>query len=210
MRGLSTNEMMGRVRSLRWWLAERGLGNPERSWKRGLARLEVGAGTKLAGARLEVRGPQCALQIGPGSAVGCRLVFETGNGKITIGARTFLGGGTLLDAAESITIGNDVLVSFEVLIFDHDSHAVEFADRAADVSDWLRGHKEWSRVPCAPVVVGDKAWVGARAILLKGVHVGEGAVVAAGSVVTRDVPPWTLVAGCPARVIRSLRKPEDG
>ena len=195
---------MKRVWSLRWWLAERGLGDPARAWRRSLTRLEVGAGTKLAGARLEVRGPACSLQIGAGSAVGCRLVFETGGGKISIGARTFLGGGTLLDAAESITIGDDVLVSFEVVIFDHDSHAVDFQVRAADVSDWLRGHKEWSRVPRAPVVVGDKAWIGARAILLKGVRVGEGAVVGAGSVVTRDVPPWTLVAGNPAREIRKL------
>ncbi len=55
-----------------------------------------------------------------------------------------------------------------------------------------------------PVVIGDDAWIGAGAILLPGVNIGEGAVVGAGAVVNRDVPPWTVVAGVPARVIRYI------
>ena len=63
-------------------------------------------------------------------------------------------------------------------------------------------------VKIAPVRIGDKAWIGFNAIILKGVTVGEGAIVAAGAVVTKDVPPYTIVAGNPARVIRTLSEPE--
>ena len=56
-----------------------------------------------------------------------------------------------------------------------------------------------------PVLIGNNVWVGCRAIILKGVTIGEGAVVAAGAVVTKDVPPFTLVAGNPARVIREVK-----
>ena len=55
-----------------------------------------------------------------------------------------------------------------------------------------------------PVRIGDKAWLGLRVIILKGVEIGEGAVVAAGSVVTKDVPSWTIAAGNPAKVIREI------
>jgi acetyltransferase-like isoleucine patch superfamily enzyme len=121
-----------------------------------------------------------------------------------IGDRTHVGGGSLIDAAERIEIGNDVLISFDVVIMDHDSHALEFEKRRHDVADWLEGKKDWSHVPRRQVRIADKAWIGVRAMILKGVELGEGCVVAAGAVVTKDVPPWTLVAGVPARVVRSL------
>jgi acetyltransferase-like isoleucine patch superfamily enzyme len=194
-----------RWRRVQKWAAERGLGDPLPAWREALESLEVGRGTRVRGARLDVRGPGCSLRIGDESDLaGAGLVLETAGSKITIGSRSVVGGQTILDAASAITIGDDVLVSFEVLIFDHDSHALDFAHRQGDVPRWLRGEKEWTHVQRAPVAIGDKAWIGARAIVLKGVTVGEGAVVGTGSVVTRDVPPWTLVAGNPARVIREL------
>jgi acetyltransferase-like isoleucine patch superfamily enzyme len=55
-----------------------------------------------------------------------------------------------------------------------------------------------------PVRIGDKSWIGLNVIILKGVEIGEGAVVAAGSVVTKNIPPWTIAAGNPARVIREI------
>jgi len=65
-----------------------------------------------------------------------------------------------------------------------------------------------STVATAPVKISNKAWIGVRAIVLKGVTIGEGAVVGAGSIVTSDVPPWTIVAGNPARIIRPLTDEE--
>lgn len=110
--------------------------------------------------------------------------------------------------AEAITLGDDVVISWGVTIVDHNSHAVAWEDRASDVLDWGRGHKDWSSVKILPVLIEDKVWVGFNAIILKGVTIGEGAIVAAGAVVTKDVPPHTIVAGNPARVIRNLAEPE--
>ncbi|MBI5136924.1 MAG: hypothetical protein HZA24_06245 [Nitrospirae bacterium] len=93
---------------------------------------------------------------------------------------------------------------------DHDSHSLAFNERQHDVADWMAGRKDWTHVNRAPVRIRDRAWIGARSMILKGVEVGQGAVVGGGAVVTRDVPPWTIVAGNPARVIRELTDAERG
>lgn len=156
-------------------------------------------------ASLTVRNAEgCRLEIGAGSNIEARLVLERAGAWITIGERSHLGGGSLLDAAEKISVGDDVLISFDVLITDHGSHAIAFPLRERDVADWTDGRKDWTHVKRAATRVQDRAWVGARAIILAGVTIGEGAVVGAGSVVTRDVAPWTVVGGNPARLIREL------
>ncbi len=167
-------------------------------------RLDVGPGTLLDLARLEVRAADCRVAIGSGSDLRCNLVLERAGAAFTAGSRTHIGGGTLFSLAAGATVGDDVLISFDVLVMDHGGHALDFPGRASDCTDWMLGRKDWTRVPIGPVTIRDKAWVGARSILLKGVTVGEGAVVGAGSVVTRDVPDWTVVAGNPARVIRAV------
>jgi galactoside O-acetyltransferase len=148
------------------------------------------------------------LVIGADSIVLGELVFERPGAEISVGDRSFIGR-SLLAAATRIEIGSDVLVSWGVTIVDHHSHALSFADRRADVTDWLAGKKDWSRVPSSPISVGDKCWIGFEAALLAGTRLGEGAVVGARALVTRDVEPWTVVAGVPARVVRRL-DPTDG
>jgi acetyltransferase-like isoleucine patch superfamily enzyme len=86
-------------------------------------------------------------------------------------------------------IGNNVAVGNYTLVMDTDFHAVGDHTKPGE---------------CSPVVIEDDVWLGARVTVLKGVHIGRGAVVAAGAVVTRDVPPYTLVGGVPAKVIRTL------
>lgn len=124
------------------------------------------------------------LRLGPGAVVHRGLkVRQPAN--ITIGAGSVIGFDTTLDGRRGIEIGRNVNVSSEVAI-------------------WTLQH-DWrdSRFDAvgAPVVVGDRAWLSFRATLLPGVTVGEGAVVAAGAVVTRDVEPYSVVAGVPARVV---------
>jgi acetyltransferase-like isoleucine patch superfamily enzyme len=143
------------------------------------------------------------IRIGTGSIIRANLIVEKAGAAITIGERTFIGSSTLASACQ-IDIGDDVLVSWGVTIVDHDSHAIEFAGRARDVEMWYRGEKDWTNVAMKPVLVQDRAWIGFGATVLKGISVGEGAVIAAQSVVTKDVDPWTVVAGNPARVIRQL------
>lgn len=145
------------------------------------------------------------LEIGEGSIVEGSVVSERDGACIIIGKNTFIGG-SLIASATKIEIGDDVLISWGCNIVDHNSHPIGWQQRKNDVRDWYMGsaHKDWSHVLMKPVRIGDKAWLGLRVIILKGVEIGEGAVVAAGSVVTKDVPSWTIAAGNPAKVIREI------
>lgn len=88
-------------------------------------------------------------------------------------------------------------------------------ERRKDIDDELAdlrskqnmiAHKNWDVVKSKPIKICDDAWIGMNCIILKGVTIGEGAIVGAGSVVTKDVPAWTVVAGNPAKVVKTLLK----
>ncbi len=102
--------------------------------------------------------------------------------------------GTTLVAAERITIGDRVLVGGNASIVDFDFHPLTPEGRTEDINAGA----------AAPIVIEDDVFVGMDALILKGVTVGEGAVVGAGSVVTQDVPPRTVVAGNPAQMVREV------
>ena len=145
--------------------------------------------------------------IGADSQINTIIALEKEDAVLQVGSRSFVGGGTV-SCASKITIGDDVLISWDVAIFDHGSHASSFSKRANDVINWASGHKDWSAVHVAPVHIHSKAWIGFRSIILPGVTIGEGAIVGAGSVVTHDVEAWTVVAGAPARLIRMIPEHE--
>ena len=172
----------------------------------GRAGVSVAQRTKVAWRKIRfIDG--CTLSIDPGSIVESAILYDRAGGAVRIGARTFIGASTLV-CAESIDIGDDVLVSWGCTIVDHNSHALAWQDRSRDVGNWFDGRKDWARVERAAVRIGNRAWIGFNVIILKGVNIGEGAVVGAGAVVTRDVPPYTVVAGNPARPIRQLEAHE--
>jgi maltose O-acetyltransferase len=110
-------------------------------------------------------------------------------GTLEIGDNVFVNFGSSIVAARRVTIGNDCLIGTHVSVMDCDFHRVE--DKSWDTSG-------------DPIILEDRVWLGNRSIVLKGVTIGHDAVVAAGSVVTRDVPPRTVVAGVPARVVREF------
>lgn len=145
----------------------------------------------------------CNLVIGTRSMMFGSLHFDRENASITIGDETYVGASTLV-CATSIQIGSQVLVSWGATIVDHDSHSLSFADRQNDPRDWYNGHKSWKNVASAPVKIEDGAWIGFGAIILKGVTIGARAVVGAGAVVAKDVPPYAVVVGNPARIVRNL------
>ena len=135
-----------------------------------------------------------------------KVVADRSPARLNVGDRTFIGN-SLIVIADEVNIGDDVLVSWGVTIVDHDSHSPEYDLRKHDVINWGDGSKDWTNVRVAAVTICDKVWIGFGASILRGVTVGEGAIVAAQSVVTRDVLPWTMVAGNPARLKKALTKP---
>ncbi|MGH2344898.1 MAG: acyltransferase [Chloroflexota bacterium] len=112
----------------------------------------------------------------------------------TLGDGEFVGDGCTFDCSAPIRVGSRVFIAYGVTIVTG-THAIGPRECRADAFT-PRG-----------VTIGDGCWIGARAIILPGVHIGDGVVVGAGSVVTRDVAPDTVVAGNPARLVRSLEQP---
>jgi galactoside O-acetyltransferase len=177
-------------------------------WKSRLSgAVNVGRGSTIAWRRV-TRAAGNALSVGENSIVHADISFEESGGNIQIGNRTFIGRSHLV-CYRSLAIGDDVIMSWGVTIVDHDSHSIDWTDRRNDVLEWGAGRKDWKNIAHAPVVVSNRAWIGFNVSVLKGVTIGEGAVIGACSVVTRDIPPYTLAVGNPARVIRSLSAPPD-
>ena len=171
----------------------------------GDGKVTAGPGNRLAAVRLGGRGGnKCTIRLGEDNDLGGLWLIHEPDAEIRVGSRTELTEGCDLDVVESLTLGDDVFIAAQVYIADHDSHHPDWSVRANDHYARREGRKDWSVVPHAPVRIADKAWIGRRAMVLKGVTIGEGAVVAAGAVVTRDVDPWTVVAGVPAAEIRKL------
>jgi acetyltransferase-like isoleucine patch superfamily enzyme len=124
-------------------------------------------------------------RVGLGTGVQASCQFLNGR-KIFLGERNVVNFGCLLDGRKFvIRTGNDVSIGPEasILTLGHDPQSPDFADRGGDV------------------IIGDHVWIGYRAILLPGISIGDGAVVGAGAVVTKNVMPYTIVAGNPAKVI---------
>lgn len=162
----------------------------------------VGPGADIFSWRIR-GGRGCRFVVGKDCLVRSGVVFERERTRLSIGDRCFIGKG-VISVAEEIEIGDDVLISWGVTITDHNSHSLKFSERQDDVVDWHGRNKNWTGVKVGKVVIQNKAWIGFNAIVLKGVTIGEGAIVGAGSVVSKDVPPFTIVAGNPARIVREL------
>lgn len=178
------------------------LGIPTR--KRNL--VSIGKLSKLTWRFLKMRSGN-RLLIGEKSIFNAKVIFEHRGGEILIGNRTFIGN-SLLVCHSKIEIGDDVLMAWGGTIVDHDSHAINWKFRCDDVINWGLGIKNWEHVTRKPVVIKNKVWIGLNVTILKGITIGEGAVIAAGTVVTKDVPPYCIVAGNPARIIRELSADE--
>jgi acetyltransferase-like isoleucine patch superfamily enzyme len=167
---------------------------------------------------LSVRNPlidKKYIEVGENCLINANFVFEIKEGKITIGDRTFIGGGTFI-CIDEIDIGSDVMFSWGCTVSDNNSHSHIWSERKNDVLLWKKGidekkigaYKDWTNVKKSKITIKDKAWIGFNSIILKGVTIGEGAIVGAGSVVTKDVPAWTIVAGNPAKIIREIPENE--
>jgi len=199
------------VRQAYWWVYGQAYDPPEHALARWAAcrpdQVSIGHDTIITEAMFDGDLRDCRLTIGDTCDIKGVLFFQRPGATISIGSRCQLNG-CHIDAAQRITIGDDVLLAGGVHVVDHNSHAVAWSQRRHDQLRKRADAFDWSNVAQQPVHIADSVWIGLRAIILKGVTIGEGAVVGAGSVVTKDVPPWTMAAGNPARIVREFR-PEE-
>lgn len=124
------------------------------------------------------------------------------NGKMKVGDNSNINKGAMVSCMSSITLGNHVMMSYNCVLFDNNSHPVSSSVRAKEVeAGFPNGTKlDYSTVKCSSVTIEDHCWVGLHSIILKGVYIGKNAVVAAGAVVTKNVPENTLVYGNPGQL----------
>lgn len=113
----------------------------------------------------------------------CKL-FICDYGKVQIGSNLFVNFCTNILIRDTLIIGDDVVISSNVLIRDNDAHQIN------------------GTINHSPITIWNHVWIGSNAIILKGVTIGDGAIIAAGSIVTKDVPSNTLVGGNPAKIIK--------
>lgn len=143
-----------------------------------------------------------------GDRVICRGLLRVegyGEGILRIAADVYIADDVLISVVERIEIGPMTLIAHGTQIFDNDSHPLDSHERELDyriISKLQRGQRP--KVNSAPVIIGRNVWLGFNCIVMKGVTIGDCSIVASGSVVTKDVPANTLVAGNPARPVREV------
>ena len=189
-------------RRIRWWFG--GI------WGRAVLRsygVKFGPALKLGSAPYVRRHSAATIQIGRDVVIlnelaqtGAGITHHTVLAAIEPGAKLLIGdgvgiSGAVLFAMRHIEIGEKVMIGAGAVVYDNDFHPVGAADRRRN---------DRSKIGVASVVIEPDVWLGARAMVLKGVRIGRGSVVAAGAVVVKDVPPWSIVAGVPARVVGQI------
>lgn len=138
------------------------------------------------------------------------VLYSMGEGRIRIGCNTVIHRDSFIGSVNSIQIGNCVIISNNVKIYDNNNHPTSPKIREEMCRNGFYGEPwRWTYAKNKPVVIEDNVWIGERSTILKGVHIGKGAVVASNTVVVKDVPPFSLVAGNPGRVVKQLEKDND-
>lgn len=107
-------------------------------------------------------------------------------------------------AKEKITIGNNVNIGGDSLIIDNDAHPHDYLQRRGDYVKAVGWEEYLKTIPTAPIQIDDDVWIGARCQILKGVHIGARSIIAAGSIVTMDIPADVIAGGNPCKVIKSI------
>ena len=154
---------------------------------------------------LNYRQEQSAVQLGQFTHVRGELMLFAHGGEIRIGDYCYIGEGTRIWSALGICIGNRVLIAHNVTILDSLTHPISATARHAHYREIIAsGHPHDLDLDERIVQIADDVWIGCSSVVLRGVSIGAGAIVGAGSVVMEDVPAWTVVGGNPARVIREL------
>jgi len=143
----------------------------------------------------------------------CKQIFHATGRNVNVEQGAYFGSGRQIEIGDNsgigvnchvpadISIGNDVMMGPQVLIIGgNQNHKFD----RLDIPMRLQGYRE-----SKPVVIEDDVWLGARAIILPGIRIGHGAIIGAGAIVTKDVPPYAICVGNPARVVRYRNEPSE-
>ena len=165
--------------------------------------------SSVEGLQLNIRNPKEKIYLTVGDDCVINGTINMGEAEFIIGDRVMINGSTFY-CTTGITIGNDVLMSWGCTVADSNMHSVVSSDRVKELATAKREYdnntigdsQDLITIKSAPIVIKDKVWVGFSCIIMKGVTIGEGAVIGAGSVVTKDVPDYAVVCGNPAKVVK--------
>ncbi|MFT6484856.1 MAG: acetyltransferase-like isoleucine patch superfamily enzyme [Neolewinella sp.] len=177
----------------RYRLKKQGVSYSELPFIRGIIKVRTNGGTVKVGKKNKWLSRASANPVGRAGNIG---LYTKPSGTITIGDNVQMSN-TLIYAQVSVTIEDYVMIGGGVQVFDNDFHSISFDERM------LKGD---NKVRWKPVTIKRGAFIGANAIILKGVEVGEKSIVGAGSVVTRSIPPGQIWAGNPAQFIKSIEE----
>jgi acetyltransferase-like isoleucine patch superfamily enzyme len=150
-----------------------------------------------------------SIRIGAFTHVKGELLTFGHGGKIKIGDYCYIGEDTRIWSALSVSIGDRVLISHNVNIFDNITHPINPKLRHAQFKEIISsGHPKSIDLKELPVVIQDDVLIGCMSVILRGVTIGEGAIIGAGSIVKKDVPAHTIAEGNPARIVREIPENE--
>ena len=148
------------------------------------------------------------IRLGKNTIVRGKLLIAAYGGEIEIGDNVYIGENSNIWSGDKIVIGDDVLISHGVNIIDTNSHEVDYVERSISFKKMLAyGHsKEKGSIETGQIIIENNVWISFGVSVLKNVRIGEGAIIAAGAIVTKDVNPFTIVAGNPAIKVKELKK----
>lgn len=158
------------------------------------------------GARCQNSGPKNNVVIGKHCTISALFQALYG-GKITVGNNVYIGCNTILQSKESVAIHDNVIIANNVVVVDNNNHPTSPTARLSmsACDNYMKDELwTWKHAESKPIVIEENVWIGRDARILKGVTIGKGSIVALGAVVTHDVPPYTVVAGNPAKVVKHL------
>lgn len=191
------NSLFPKAKSLAQWLTGKRKGDAAWNYI-----LEAGAVVHKTATIRNKSGNKAAIRIGPGSHVCGNLTVWNNGGRIEIGANSFIGECTRIYSVKSVKVGDHVQIAHNCNIFDSNVHSLDHLQRRKEFEQYLfKGLSKLHDLREANVEIEDDVWIGAGSFVLKGVKIRKGAIVAAGSVVTKDVPAFAVVAGNPAKLI---------
>ncbi len=150
-----------------------------------------------------------SISVGASTHIRGQLLTFGHGGRITMGSHCYVGDNTKIWSALRLSIGDRVLIGHNSSIFDCDTHPFNAGARHRQYVEIItKGHPSELDLREEPVTIEDDVWIGCNVVVLKGVTIGRGAVIGAGSIVTHDVPPYVVVAGNPAHIVRELSSDE--